>query len=83
MTGSSKAMEASEVLDLIMGLHENNFGIKYLVSDDNSTMRARLSHIGTHKHGKLSIDIPICIFVWPFSPNKSYAEGCFIYGTKK
>ena len=45
-------MKTSAALDLIMGLHEKNIGIKYLVLDDNSTMRAHLIHTGTHKHEK-------------------------------
>ena len=29
--------------------------IEFVVSDDDSTMRANLHHIGTHKNGKLPI----------------------------
>ena len=36
LTGSSKTMDASAALDLIMGLHENDTGIKYFVSDDDN-----------------------------------------------
>ena len=45
LTGSRKAMEDSASLDIIMGLHENNVGIQYLVWDDDSTMRDHLIHI--------------------------------------
>ena len=46
--GSSKAMEATAGIGV---------SIEYIVSDDDSTMRATLRHIGTHKNGKLPLHI--------------------------
>ena len=56
-TGSSKAMEATAALDLILELHELGVGVEFIVSDDDSTMRAHLSHIGVHKKGMLPLDV--------------------------
>ena len=57
LTGSSKAMEASAALELLLQLHDLGVEIEFIVSDDDSTMRAHLKHIGTHKHGKLPLHI--------------------------
>ena len=63
-SGSSKAMEATAALDLIVELHrETNVGIEAIVSDDDSTMRAHLHHIDTYKGGKLPLSVPQPIFL--------------------
>ena len=54
-TGSSKAMEASAAFEMVVELHDQGIGVEFVVSDDDSTMRANLHHIGTHKNGKLPI----------------------------
>lgn len=41
-TGSSKGMEASAALELIINLHERGISVQFIVSDDDSTMRAHL-----------------------------------------
>ena len=41
-TGSGKAMEATAVLDLVSELHLLGIGIKFIVSDDDSTMRTHV-----------------------------------------
>ena len=59
-SGSSKAMEASAALELVIALWNSSnrtVGIEFIVSDDDSTMRAHLQHACNHKHGKLPIDI--------------------------
>ena len=56
-------MESSAALNRIVGLHEKNVGIHYLVSDDNNMMRAHLRHIGTHKYGKLPLGVPMSVFL--------------------
>lgn len=48
-TGSSKAMEVTAALYLILELHELGVGVEFIVSDDDSTMRAHFSLIGKHK----------------------------------
>ena len=55
-TGSSKAMEATAALELILDLHSKRVGVEFIVSDDDSTMRAHLRHIGSDK-GKLPLDV--------------------------
>jgi len=62
-TGSSKAMEATAALDLIFELHALVVGVEFIVSDDDSTMRAHLSRIGTHKNGMLPVDVHQPIFL--------------------
>ena len=52
-TGSNKAMEASAAFEMVNELHDQGIGVEFVVSDDDSTMRANLHHIGTHKNGKL------------------------------
>ena len=56
-TGSSKAMEVTAALDLILELHALGVGVEFIVLDDDSTIRAHLSHIGTHKNGMLPVDV--------------------------
>ena len=41
-TGSSKAMEASTALELIINLHERGISVQVIVLDDDSTIRAHL-----------------------------------------
>jgi hypothetical protein len=55
-TGSSKAMEATAALELILMLHGKGISVEHIVSDDDSTMRAHLRHIGNEK-GKLPLDV--------------------------
>ena len=55
-TGSSKAMEATAALELIITLDGQGIGVEFIVSDDDSTMRAHLKHIGNDK-GKLPINV--------------------------
>ena len=61
-TGSSKAMEATAALKLILSLHSHAISVEFLVSDDDSTMRAHLRHIGMDK-GKLPLDVPAPTFL--------------------
>ena len=63
LTGSSKAMEASAALQLLVALHDRGISIEFIVSDDDSTMRATLQHIGTHKNGKLRLDVLVPTFL--------------------
>ena len=46
-------MEASAALEMVVDLAKEGIGVEFVVSDDDSTMRANLHHIGTHKNGKL------------------------------
>ena len=55
-TGSSKTMEATAALELIITLDGQGIGVEFIVSDDDSTMRAHLKHIGNDK-GKLPINV--------------------------
>ena len=55
-TGSSKAMEATAALELIINLDGQGISVEFIVSDDDSTMRAHLKHIGSDK-GKLPIGV--------------------------
>ena len=38
-------------------MHNKNIGVEFLVSDDDSTMRAHLQHVGTIKNGKLPLEV--------------------------
>ena len=67
-TGSSKAMEASAALDMILELHRLGIAVEFIVSDDDSTMRAHLHHVGTIKNGKL----PIYVFAPSFLCDPSH-----------
>ena len=51
-------MEVTAAFDLVIELHELGIGVEYVVSDDDSTLRAHLQHIGTYKDGNLSLDVP-------------------------
>ena len=51
-------MEASVALDLVIQLHKLGIGVKFIVSGDDSTMRAYLHHIGTIKNAKRPLDLP-------------------------
>ena len=62
-TGSSKAMEASDALDMINQLHAKGIGVKFIVSDDDSIMRAHLTHIDVVKNGKLPLGVPQPMFL--------------------
>ena len=50
-------MEASAAFEMVVELHDVDIGIEYIVSDDDSTMRAHLKHIGTEKNAKLPLHI--------------------------
>ena len=63
LTGSSEAMEASDALELLLQLWALGVEIEFIVSDDDSTMRAHLKHIGTHKNGKLPLYILMLLFL--------------------
>jgi len=56
-TGSSKAIKASAALRLILDLHSRGVGVYFIVSDDDSTMHAHLTHVSGDK-GKLPLDVP-------------------------
>ena len=51
-------MEATAALELVIELAAVGVGVEFIVSDDDSTMRAHLKHIGTHAGAKLPLDIP-------------------------
>ena len=53
LTGSSKAMEASAPLEIVLDLHKKWVSVKNIVSDNDSTMHAHLKHEGTGKNEKL------------------------------
>ena len=57
LTGSSKAIEARAALDMVIELHDLGIIVEYIVSDDDSTMRAHLKHIGTEKYAKLPLQV--------------------------
>ena len=56
-------MEASADLDLYLELAAKGIIIEHIVYNDDSTMRAHLSHIGTHKHGMLPVHINQPVFL--------------------
>ena len=62
-TGSSKLIEVSATIELVLELHALVVGVDLIVSDDNSTMRAHLYHIDTVKNGKQPLDVPQPSFV--------------------
>ena len=77
LTGSSKAMEAGTALDLVIELHGLGVGVDFIVSDDDSTMRAHLHHLGTIKNAKLPVNIPQPSFLCdPFHRIKGGDERC-------
>ena len=49
LTGSSKAMEVSAALEIILELDKKGVSVESIVSDDDSTMRAHLKHEDTEK----------------------------------
>ena len=53
LTGSSKAMEVSAALEIILELDKKGVSVESIVSDDGSTMRAHLKHENTEKNAKL------------------------------
>ena len=64
--GSSKGMEATAALEMIICMWENFGGkvfVKFIVSDDDSTMRAKTSHECNNQHGKLPSHILESIFL--------------------
>ena len=56
-------MEASAALELLLQLYALGVEIEFIVSDDDSTMRAHLKHIGAHQKGKLPLHIPEPFFL--------------------
>ena len=79
LTGSSKAMEATAALDLIVELGAMGIGVEFIISDDNSTMRAHLKHIGTAVGAKLPLHVPqptfLCDPSHHITSRQSYGEG--------
>ena len=61
-TGLSKVMEASAALELVINLHERGISVQFIVSDDNSIIRAHLQHTGNDK-GKLPLHVPKPVFL--------------------
>jgi len=57
-TGSSKAMEASAALNMILKLYLLGVGVDFIYSKDDSTMHAHFHHFVTVPKVKLSIDVP-------------------------
>ena len=60
-SGSSKAMEASAALDMVVSMwsdSKDTIGVEYIVSDDDSTMRAHCHHAANHINGCLPDHIP-------------------------
>ena len=45
------------MLELIVALSRQGIGVEFIVSDDDSTMQAHLTHIGSDK-GNLPLDVP-------------------------
>ena len=63
--GSSKAMEATAVLEMAIAIyneHNSLIFVRAIISDDDSTMRAKVSHKCNNIHGKLPLHIPQPIF---------------------
>ena len=49
---------------MINQLHKNSVGIEFIVSDDDSIMRAHVTHVGVVKNGKLPLDMPQPLFLY-------------------
>ena len=64
-TGSSKAMEASAALVLMLQLDSLGIAVEYVVSNDDSTMRAHLRHIGkeTRSYRFISLSRKSCVIL--------------------
>ena len=63
--GSSKGMEAKAALEMVTAIfteHNGRIFVFAVVSDDDSTMRAKVSHESSNIHGKLPLHIPQPIF---------------------
>ena len=63
--GSSKAMEATAALEMVIVIYNEHNGLIFvmdIISDDDSTMRAKVSHEYNNIHGKLPLHIPQPIF---------------------
>ena len=52
-TGSSKGMESFAIVEMVKMAPSHGFVVGWLVSDDDSTMRAHLHHARNHRDGKL------------------------------
>ena len=64
--GSSGGMEAQVALELCITLHDDsgyNIYVEYIVSDDDSTMRAHLQYEDDSAKGKLPTHIPVPTFL--------------------
>ena len=58
-------MEATAALEMVTGIHTEHGGhifVEGIISDDDSTMRAKVSHETSNVHGKLPSHIPAPIF---------------------
>ena len=54
---SSKGMEATVALEMVIEMyyeHQGRIFVTKIISDDDSTMRAKVSHKASNVHGKLS-----------------------------
>ena len=63
--GSSKGMEATAALEMVIDIYTTHTGriyVEAIISDDDSTMRAKVSHETNNVHGKLPAHIPAPIF---------------------
>ena len=66
------------VLDLILELHALRVMVKFIVSDNDSTIRAHLQHVCTINNGKLSLDVSQLSFLCdPSNPIKMIVTDIF------
>ena len=78
LTDSGKAMETSAALALLLQLYTLGVEIEFIVSDDDSMMRAHLKHISANQKGKLPLHIPEPVFLCdPSHRIKVMAEDIF------
>ena len=81
--GSSKGMEASAALEMVIEVWDNFNGtvfIKIIVSDDDSTIRAKVSYPESNEHGMLPAHIIEPIFkADPGHRIKSMAKPMFFF----
>ena len=63
--GSSQAMEATAALETVIAIYNDHNGLIFImaiISDDDSTMRAKVSHECNNIHSKLPLHIPQPVF---------------------
>ena len=56
-------METSAALETVLELHKKGVSVEFIVSDNDSTMRAHLKHEGTGKNAKLPKEVHQPIFL--------------------